>query len=147
MPRTRSCLSALLVGALVALISCAGEVERPSTPTPTTVSPAQTATASPTSTSVTAPTPGVGAEIPTGLFLQITNLPKESVVRTDTIPISGLTSPDAVVSVNGVLVEVEADGTFTATVSLEETPNLIEVVASDFQGNQVSAVLTIIYIP
>ena len=39
------------------------------------------------------------------------------------------------------------DGTFAATVTLKPAPNLIEIVASDFQGNQVSAVLTIIYIP
>ena len=79
--------------------------------------------------------------------MQLTNVPKESVVHTSTVSISGLTRPDAVVSVNGVLVDVDGDGRFTATVSLQPAPNLIEVVASDFQGNKVSAVLTIIYIP
>ena len=93
------------------------------------------------------PTPGISGEIPAGLFLRITNLPKEGVVRTSTFPISGITDPDAVVSVNGVLVDVNSAGEFTSTVLLQPEPNLIEVVASDFQGNKVSAVLTIIYIP
>lgn len=161
MPKSRLFLSTLLAGLLVVLVACAGEVERP-TPTPTAVpvtptatpsvsGPIPTATPTPTTTPVVTPgptpTPGVGAEIPTGLFLRITNLPKESVVRTSTVSISGITTPDAVVSVNGVLVDVDGGGNFTSTISLEEVPNLIEVVASDFQGNKVSAVLTIIYIP
>ena len=79
--------------------------------------------------------------------MQITNLPKETVVRTSTIPISGITAQDAIVSVNGVLVDVDDVGRFTATVSLQEAPNVIEVVASDFRGNKVTAVLTMIYIP
>ena len=79
--------------------------------------------------------------------MQITNLPKESVVHVSTISISGLTSPDAVVSVNGVVVDVSGDGRFTITLSLKPEPNLIEIVASDFQGSKVSAVLTIIYVP
>ena len=110
------------------------------TPTPI-VTPGATATPGPT------PTPAIAGEIPTGLFLKITNLPKESVVRTGTVSISGLTTPDALVSVNGVLVDVDGDGAFMATVSLQQEPNLIEIIASDFRGNKVSAVLTIIYIP
>lgn len=127
------------------------------TPTPTAVvTPAATATPvatpaaaatpvpSPEATPTTAP---IGGELADGLFLKITNFPKESVVRTSTIELAGVTSPDALVSVNGVLVDVDANGGFMATVTLKEQPNLVEVIASDFRGNQVSAVLTIIYIP
>ena len=74
-------------------------------------------------------------------------MPRESVVRTSPVSISGVTTPDAVVSVNGVLVGVDAEGGFTSKVALQEEPNVIEMVASDFRGNQVSVVLTIIYIP
>ena len=77
----------------------------------------------------------------------MTNVPRESIVHTDTITLSGLTRADAVVSVNGVLVDVDSAGAFTATVTLRAAPNLIEIVASDFKGNKVSAILTIIYIP
>ena len=75
------------------------------------------------------------------------NVPKESIVHTDTIALNGLTRPDAVVSVNGVIVDVDSTGAFSAVVTLQPAPNLIEIVASDFQGNKVSAVLTIIYVP
>ena len=120
------------------------------TPTPTAppgVTPTPIITPEATATPGSTPTPAIAGEIPTGLFLKITNLPKESVVRTGTVSISGLTTPDALVSVNGVLVDVDGDGAFMATVSLLQEPNLIEIIASDFQGNKVSAVLTIIYIP
>ena len=69
----------------------------PSTPTPTLVpspAPTPTSAAKPgvtptpiitpeaTATPGSTPTPAIAGEIPTGLFLKITNLPKESVVRT-----------------------------------------------------------------
>ena len=115
------------------------------TPAPTTTS---TATPTPAPTTEATPTSlPIGSELIDDLFLQITNFPKESVVRTNTVDLAGRTSPDALVSVNGVLVDVDADGAFAATVTLNEEPNLVEVIASDFRGNQVSAVLTIIYIP
>jgi len=75
----------------------------------------------------------------------MTNVPEEGVVRTNIFPLSGVTAPDAVVSVNGVVVEVDSSGRFSTTISLLPEPNLIQVVASDFHGNQVSTVLTIIY--
>ena len=117
------------------------------TPTPTfTGTPTAMATAGPTPETTPTPLP-IGSGLRDDLFLQITNFPKESVVRTNTVDLAGSTSPDALVSVNGVLVDVGVDGEFTATVTLKEEPNLVEVIASDFRGNQVSAVLTIIYIP
>ena len=117
------------------------------TPTPMlTATPAATATPVPPPEATPTPPP-ISSELSDGLFLQITNFPKESIVRTNTVDLAGDTSPDALVSVNGVLVDVGVDGKFTATVTLTEEPNLVEVIASDFRGNQVSAVLTIIYIP
>ena len=68
-------------------------------------------------------------------------------MRSSPVTVSGTTTPDALVSINGSLVDVANDGTFTATVDLNPAPNLIEVIGSDFQGNKVSAVLTVIYIP
>ena len=120
-----------LVGGLLILAGCTREVERPSTTTP-----------------LPEPRiPAVGTRSPGDLFMQVTNLPKESVVRVGTITVKGVTTPDALVSVNGVLANVDSSGRFAAPVSLQEAPNLVEVVASDFRGNKVSSVLTIIYIP
>ena len=47
---------------------------------------------------------------------------------------------------NGVLVEVDADGNFSTAVALDEGPNSIEVIASDYEGNEASKILTVIYL-
>ena len=59
----------------------------------------------------------------------------------------GITSADAIVSVNGVIVEVQADGTFELTLALDPGPNVVDVVASDLSGNLASSSLAIISIP
>lgn len=100
--------------------------------------PAPTA---PTSTSATPSTR------PEAFFLEVSEPQDESVVSVGDIRLSGATTPDAVVSVNGEIVEVNEDGNFTTMVTLEEGPNLIEVVASDFEGNEDSCILTIVYVP
>lgn len=71
----------------------------------------------------------------------------ESVVTSRPIAVKGVTSIDAVVSVNDDIVTVDASGSFSALVSLEEGPNFIEVVASDFNGHSSTVTLTVIYIP
>ncbi|MBI2919020.1 MAG: hypothetical protein HYY01_13655 [Chloroflexi bacterium] len=71
----------------------------------------------------------------------------ESVVRSPELTIKGTTAPDAVVSVNGSIVPVDAGGAFSSSVTLQVGPNVIEVVASDFAGNQQSAILSAIYLP
>ena len=73
--------------------------------------------------------------------------PRENVVRVATIPIRGVTTPDAIHAEDGVLVEVEGDGTFTTTATLEEGLNTIEVVVSNFLGSSFSSIVTVIYLP
>jgi uncharacterized protein YfaP (DUF2135 family) len=63
------------------------------------------------------------------------------------LSVSGITAPGAVVSVNGRLAAVDAAGAFQLPLSLEEGPNTIQVVASDADGNQAYALLTVIYEP
>ena len=69
----------------------------------------------------------------------------ETTVYTSDIVVKGQANSDAVVSVDGVTIEVDADGKFSTTVTLKEGPNLIEVMASDFEGNEGTIVLTVIY--
>ena len=115
------------------------EARSTSTPQPTpTIAEAQ-----PTSTPTPAPTPLASL----GLFLQVTGVDSESVVRNNTVTISGVTSPDAVLSINGILVPINEEGEFEVTLSLDSGANLIEVIASDFEGNEESAVLAIVSIP
>lgn len=81
------------------------------------------------------------------LFIEIAEPADESVVSTDTVAVRGSTTADAVVSVNGAVVEVDAQGSFEAIVTLEEGPNLIEVVASDLTGAGESIDIVVVYIP
>ena len=63
------------------------------------------------------------------------------------IEVSGTASPNAVVSVNDNVIVAGADGRFVTTVSLDEGPNLIEVITSNNSGNQLSAEITVTYEP
>jgi hypothetical protein len=86
-------------------------------------------------------------DVTTSLNLEVTQPQDESVVNTSEIVVKGETNPDAVVTVNEAVADVDADGRFSVTVALEEGPNLIEVFASDFEYNEASEFLTIIYQP
>lgn len=114
-------------------------------PTPASVpSPAGT----PPSIDVGPPAPG-GASVlvatPAGFFLDVVAPKDESVVQESLVQVSGRTVPDAVVSVNGQPVDVDASGNFSATVTLENGPNWIEVIASDFWGTQQFTAVSLIY--
>lgn len=93
-------------------------------------------------------TPETTSEISdSGLFLTVTQPANESIINTDRVEVIGITAPGAVVSVNGNPTKVDEEGNFTMMVVLEEGPNLIEVIASDVQGNQESHPLALIYVP
>ncbi len=85
------------------------------------------------------------------LSLKITQPQDGAQVSTSTILVSGKTIPDAVVSVSVddklEMADVDRDGDFSVTVTLEEGPNFIEVIASDQQGNEKYASVAVIYIP
>ncbi len=79
--------------------------------------------------------------------LTVTQPTDESIITTDKAEVIGITTPGAVVSVNGELAEVDEGGNFTMMVVLEEGPNIIEVIASDLEGNEESHTLVIVYVP
>lgn len=93
------------------------------------------------------PGPTLFLEITEPLDEDLTTIDIESVVATSTIVVSGITVPDAVVSLNGDEVDVDEEGNFSTEVALEEGPNLIWVIASDFEGNEEQRSLTVIYTP
>ncbi|GAI18785.1 unnamed protein product [marine sediment metagenome] len=126
--RGRNVVTLATVLLLVLITACA--------PAPGEITPAPAPTPEPTP----APTP-------VGFFLKVTEPKDESTVTSSAIPVSGTTSPDAVVSVNSEMVEVDERGNFSTMVTLEEGPNIIEVIASDFEGNKEGSVLAVIYIP
>ncbi len=116
------------------------------TPTPTEVKPLPTST--PTATPVApSATPTPTAVKPPIFFLRVTGPQNEAIVNIATIEVTGETTPDAAVSVNGQFIEVDASGRFKTTITLVPGVNTIDVVASDFTGRRASAeVLTILYI-
>ena len=124
----------------------------PPTPTPEpTVEPTPEATAPPTPSPTPQPiSTGSPTPIPVNnvqtytLSLQIEGITDESEVYGDTIVIRGQTSADAIVSINGVIVPVDETGVFEVPLLLEEGPNLIVVVASDLDGDEVSASFVVV---
>jgi len=79
------------------------------------------------------------------LSLEINEPADEAVVDLSRITVSGKTAADAVVSINGIVADVDPEGIFSGEINLEAGPNVIEVVASDFYGSEKAAVLTVIY--
>jgi hypothetical protein len=96
------------------------------------------------STPVASPT-AITAEA--GLWLQILSPSDEAVVDAPQVDVSGSAPAGTVISINDDILIVGADLQFKSTVSLEEGPNLIEIIASDENGNETSALLTVTYEP
>ncbi len=105
--------------------------------------PIEPTAVSPTNTPEPTPVATVGE-----FFLQLVE-PAETEVFTDTAAFSvlGRTRVDAVVTINDTIVEPNIDGEFSLDMTLEEGPNIIEVVASVASGEQEDLVLVAIYIP
>lgn len=89
------------------------------------------------------PTPLVSGS----LWLQILSPQDEAVVDSPQISIEGRAPAEAVVTINDVILIVDADQQFKTTLTLEEGPNLIEIIASDVQGNQISFAMVVIFEP
>ena len=140
---------------LILIISACG-------PTPTVV-PSSSATTR-NSPSVISPTPIPQDVIPTliiqptqtvvsapvtsgSLPLQVLSPQDEAVINLPQVDVIGSAPAGTVVSVNEEILVVGDDQQFKITVSLDEGPNLIEIVASDDSGNEMSLLLTITYEP
>lgn len=136
-----------LILSLVSLVIAAGIGCTSMSPSPTTTPAAPVAG---TDTPTLAPT--VTAEqvpevTPEEFFLSVSSPENESVADQSPVEVSGSTVVDAVVTVNDQVVEVGPQGEFAASVALEEGPNAIEIIASDFAGHEEALALSVIYIP
>ncbi|MDA1189128.1 MAG: hypothetical protein O2854_05560 [Chloroflexi bacterium] len=131
----------LLIGAIACTDS--SSTSQPTQATNTTPTAITQATATlaplPTDTPIV-----VGGE---ASLLEVLSPDDESVVTEAELVVVGITLPDAVVTVNDIEAEVDEDGEFFAAITLVEGPNTIEIIASDFAGNEASTVLTVIYLP
>jgi hypothetical protein len=68
-----------------------------------------------------------------------------AVVTSSSLTVKGITSPKAEVSVNDKDVIAGSDGSFTATISLDEGDNYIAIVATDTDGNAAETELNVTY--
>ena len=101
------------------------------------ITPAPMGTSTVTATSTSVP-----------LSLTISEPQNESIVRESLLRVSGHTAPDAILSINGDMVRtIDENGNFTTVISLVEGPNLIDAIATNYEGDQVSQELTVIYLP
>jgi hypothetical protein len=81
------------------------------------------------------------------LRLQILSPQDEAVLNTPQVEVIGSAPAGAVVSIDDEILVVGVDQQFQTTVSLDEGPNLIEIIASDENGNEMSVLLTVTYEP
>ena len=84
---------------------------------------------------------------PLPFLLVITEPRDRSIVSTGIIRLAGRTGPEAVVSVNGVSLNIDVVGNFSTLVPLEPGPNIIDVVSTNSDGQVMSAVSAVIYRP
>ena len=81
------------------------------------------------------------------MWLQVTSPLDGAVLDAPEVDVIGMASANSVVSIDDDILLVGDDGKFKATVPLDEGPNLIEIVASDMDGNEVSQMLAVVYEP
>lgn len=79
------------------------------------------------------------------LPLTITTPSDKSTVTTSSLPVKGKTGAKAQVAVNDIDTTADANGNFSATVTLDEGENTIFIVVNDATGNVTEKELTITY--
>lgn len=121
------------------------------TPTP---APPPTPTQAPSPTVLPLPSPTAEPALDTTitlapLTLEVTFPSRDMVVDSSTITVTGVTSPDATVSVNGYLAATDVAGRFAVDLTIVpwENPLAIEVIATSLTGESRSLVRTVIFIP
>ena len=120
--------------------------EPTATPLPT---PEPTATSMPPPTPTPTPTPQPQVHHPRELFLEVESKDVTGAAGAQVLNITGRSSPDATVSVNGQIAVVDETGAFEMSqpLKLDEGPNLVEVIASDLAGRLRSHIFTTISDP
>lgn len=87
------------------------------------------------------------SQIPGGHILHIVAPQDGDVVNTSSVLLRGFALPETVISVNEDIYLVGSQGQFEIPLTLEEGPNVFEIVASDLSGNKESVILVLTYQP
>jgi len=135
----------LVLGACIPTPTAAPFLPGPALNAPTMVS---SATPLPQNDVTVTPVPSADATEPAlGFGLQVLSPQDEAVVNIPQVDVTGLAPAGAVISINDEILIVAADGQFKTTISLDEGPNLLEIVGSDENGNEAAIILTVTYEP
>lgn len=79
------------------------------------------------------------------LWLRLFSPADQEVVTQQVIDVTGQAPAETVISLNEDVYLVSAEGDFSLPVTLTEGPNLIELVASNTDGDEIDVQLTVIY--
>jgi hypothetical protein len=97
------------------------------------------------------PAPTIHTSIPpqpvSPLFLRVLTPLDQQVVNTPQVEVIGEAPQGAVITVNDEILVVGADQKFSVTIPLVDGPNLVEIVASDSLGSEMTLELVVIYEP
>ena len=149
------CLFVLLMLACISLPARNAPIS-PTAPLP--LAPGQTAqptASSPDSPSSTQPLSSTTAasdqsftEYTNGdLWVRLFSPQDESVVNTPQISLTGQAPTETIITVNDEIAIVSDDQSFSIPLDLQEGPNVLECIASDLDGNEVTFIITITYEP
>lgn len=144
-----------IVLTLVLLLAACGGKSPTAEPASTTAAtqgtpPTQTETSVPPTTTGSPPTPGSTlsptADPASRLVLELQSPEDGAGVEVAAVRVMGKTRIDAAVGINGIPVEVSADGGFHYDLVLENGANLIEVVATTLSGDTASQESAVFFI-
>ncbi len=79
------------------------------------------------------------------LWLRLSSPQDGDVVAQPVINVTGQAPAETVISLNDDILVVPADGNFSIPVTLDEGPNVLELVASNIDGDEIDLVLTVVY--
>jgi len=79
------------------------------------------------------------------LWLRLFTPKDGEIVNQNVINVSGQAPVETVISLGGDIILVADEGSFSIPVILDEGPNVIELVASNVDGDTIELVLTIVY--
>ena len=79
------------------------------------------------------------------LWLHLVSPKDDDTVTESLINVTGQAPAETVISLNDDIFLVPADGNFSIPVALDEGPNVIELVASNTEGDEIELVLTVVY--
>ncbi len=79
------------------------------------------------------------------LWLRLSSPQDGDVVAQPVINVTGQAPAETVISLNDDILVVPADENFSVPVTLDEGPNVLELVASNIDGDEIDLVLTVVY--